>query len=159
MGPWKSPFEMVIPGCSPARVAELARDRGSRRTQVGLIVRVRDGRLRARYNELSRQSTAPLLKARLVQEGAGTRIVGEIHWTNVLAAPFGTAVVGLVGFAAGAWLITGGDAVVGVCFVLGGVAFGALSVTGFRSESSERSHEEGRLRDELLATFTKHGRR
>lgn len=158
MGPWKSPFEMVIPQCSPSRLTEMARGHGGRRTQVGLIVRVRDGRLRARYNELSRQSTAPLLKGRLVQEADGTRIVGEIQWTNVIAAPFATAMVGLVGFAGGAFLISGGDGVVGACFVLGGAALGAVSVKGFRSVSSERSYEEERLRGELLATFTKHRR-
>ncbi|WP_157557589.1 hypothetical protein [Intrasporangium oryzae] len=158
MGPWKSHFEMVIPQCTPSRLAEVARDRGGGWLKVGLIVRVRGGRIRARYNEMSRGSSAPLLKGDLVQESAGTRIVGEIQWTNVVAPPLVLSVVSFVSLVIGA-AICGDDRSLGIFFLLSGAAFGAFVVFEFRGEGSQRAFEERRLREELLSVLVKHGRR
>jgi hypothetical protein len=100
----------------------MARHHGGRRTKVGLLVSVHDGRVRARYNELSRYSTAPLLKARLSAEPAGTRIAGEIQWTNVIALPVATGLVSLVLVAVAVWSITEGSPILGLFYLLGGVA-------------------------------------
>ena len=158
MSPWKSRFEMVIPQCSPSRLAEVARDHGGGHLKVGLIVRVHGGRIRARYNEMSRGSSAPLLKGHLVQESAGTRIVGEIQWTNVVALPLVSSVVSFVSLVIGA-AICADDRSLGIFFLLSGAAFGALAVFEFRGEGGQRAFEERRLRDELLSVFVKHGRR
>ncbi len=107
---------------------------------------------------MSRSSSAPLLKGRLVHESAGTRIVGEIQLTNLVAMPFVWGVVTFVSAVIAAATFEG-DTHLGIFFLLSSAAFGAFGVFEVRSESSQRSFEERRLREELLNMFAKHGRR
>jgi hypothetical protein len=150
MGPWKSHFELVIPNRTPAQIATAAREQGGSRMRVGLILRVQEDRIRARYNEMSRSSTAPLLKGRLVSEEAGTRIIGDIQWTNVVVGPFATLCVALGALAGGSVLIAGGNRLVGAVFLVICLFFLFLTVIGFRGDGVGRNYEQDRLRKELL---------
>ena len=91
---WTSNFDLEIPGRSPVEVRELCVRRGF--ALSGLRVRVSGDRLRARY-VADESAAAPLLKAKLVPTGTGTRVVGQVH----LAAPIIHSVmyvgVGLLG--------------------------------------------------------------
>lgn len=153
VGPWKSSFELLVPHRSLTQLADAARRNGGRRTKVGLIVRVRDDRLRARYNELSRTSTAPLLKGRLVPETEGTRVIGNIQWTTVMAAPFATLGVGLALLGGGGMTFMSGQTLFAFLFILGFLGFMCATVLQFRGEGASRQFEEDRLRKELLAVF------
>lgn len=145
-----------MPQRSLSQVVNAAHEHGGKHTKVGLIVRVRDERIRARYNELSRNSVAPLMKGRLVPEASGTRIVGDIQWTNAIAAPFTTFGLALFSMALGVAAILGRHDVLAALFALWGLGLALLSRFQLRSQGASRSFEEERLREELLATFGGH---
>lgn len=91
---WKTPFDAYLDGRSPSQLAVDGRVKSAGWFNRGLRVSIKGTRLRARYNEMSRHSVAPLLKAELRAVGDGTAVSGHIYWTVLI----GARVVNVVGF-------------------------------------------------------------
>lgn len=146
MSSWKTPFELVLDGRSPTQLATEARAKSAGWFSVGLRVRVRGDRLRARYNELSRYSVAPLLKAKLVPTATGLVVRGHIYWTVLLGARLISALAAL-GFAVACAVFAARADWWAIWWGVTSAVFVFVAVT--YSDSQNRSFEEGRLRRDL----------
>jgi hypothetical protein len=71
----------LIPHRTPDEIDRLAAHRRSSVLRAGLYMRVKDGRIRARYSSGGRYSSYPSLRGQLQRSGSSTRIIGRLHWS------------------------------------------------------------------------------
>jgi hypothetical protein len=154
---WRTPFEVVLPGRTPAEVRNLCRARGGGWLRKGLHVRISGDRVLARFNEFSKYApSVPLLRGRLMDDPQGTRIVGRLQWTAQLGAlaALGLSVVAGVG-ALGATVAQRDPAGILVALVAIGV-LGAAFAFHLAGHGNERVEETRRLHEGLQSLFARH---
>ena len=95
---WKTPFEAYLDGRSPSQLSVDVRVKSAGWFKRGLRVSIKGSRLRARYNEMSGYSVAPLLKAQVRAADGGTAVSGNVYWTVLIGGRIVSA-IGLAVFA------------------------------------------------------------
>ncbi|MGI9158040.1 MAG: hypothetical protein ACR2FG_15645 [Marmoricola sp.] len=147
-------FDLQIPGCSAEQAAAAARAGGVRFYQIGLHVRVRGDRIRARYSTGGKYDMPPVLRGRVEDAPGGARIVGRLRWwaAKSFVACMGLPAVLLVGLAVLAGQTGGGPGVVALCAV-GAFVFAMIAILTLFLDEIFASSDRDRLSDALLGAL------
>ncbi len=147
---WRTNFALLIPGRLPHEIESVAASRRIGWWTTGLRLKVSDGAVSARYNENSRISHAPLLRARLEVDPEGTHIVGRIQWTVLLGALWISGAATVCFAALAAVFVWERESFYGAWLAAVSAFWAILFITEVRFEQDLRDSEVERLRFELL---------